>query len=185
MNEIANKNEGVNKAASQYGRQLWSFIRGKVKGIEDAEDILQEVWFQLSKLSDLDELENVGAWLYAVSKNKISDFYRKNKTERIEDISFFEEGVNVGLRELLLLDESQNPELGIFKEVFWQTLMDALGELPESQRLVFIQNELEEKTLQEIADEQGTNLKTIISRKGYAIKHLRKRLSPLYEELNF
>lgn len=88
------------------------------------------------------------------------------------------------IKEILLLDESANPELAIFKEQFWDELMSALDELPENQREAFILNEIEDFTLQEIADKNGENLKTIISRKGYAVKHLRKRLKNLYNELN-
>jgi len=83
-----------------------------------------------------------------------------------------------------LADDSGNPELAMFKEAFWQEMTAALDELPENQREVFVLNEIEDETLQEIADKTGTKLKTVISRKGYAVKHLRKRLSHLYDELN-
>ena len=75
--------------------------------------------------------------------------------------------------------------MAIFKEQFWHELMEALDELPENQREVFLLNEIEDYTLQEIADKKNENLKTIISRKGYAVKHLRKRLQHLYNELNY
>lgn len=75
--------------------------------------------------------------------------------------------------------------MAVFKELFWAELMKALDELPANQRFVFIENEIEDKTLQKIAEETGENLKTIISRKGYAVKHLKNRLLPLYNELNF
>jgi RNA polymerase sigma factor (sigma-70 family) len=85
------------------------------------------------------------------------------------------------LKEMLLADPA-DPETEYFREVFWQALFAALEELPENQRQVFVWNELEEMTLQEIADKTGQNLKTIISRKGYAVKHLRKRLEALYRD---
>ena len=85
----------------------------------------------------------------------------------------------------MLLDENASPELAMFKEEFWNQLMNALEDLPESQREVFLLNEIEDFTLQEIADQKGENLKTIISRKGYAVKHLRKKLHNLYKEINF
>jgi RNA polymerase sigma factor (sigma-70 family) len=88
------------------------------------------------------------------------------------------------VKDILLADDSNSPELGVFKEMFWNELMKALDELPEKQKRVYIQNELEDKTLQEIADEEGENIKTIISRKSYAVKHLRKRLQSLYDDLN-
>lgn len=177
--------KSVSQTVKKYGKQLRSFIKGKVSMVEDAEDILQEVWYQLSKLSNMDELENMSAWLYSVSKNKITDFYRKKKTERLELEADENEDGSFLIKEVLLLDDSQNPELALFKELFWNELFKALDELPENQRKVFVMNEIDDKTLQEIADELDENIKTIISRKGYAVKHLRNKLKPLYQELNF
>jgi len=168
----------------KFGNKLFGFVRGKVKTNEDAEDILQEVWYQLSNLTNIDAIENTSAWLYSVSRNKITDFYRKKKTDNLEDYAYENEEGDFLIKNALLSDESNDPELAMFKELFWDELRLALDELPENQRHVFIQNEMEDKTLQEIADESGENLKTIISRKGYAVKHLRKKLFSLYNELN-
>jgi len=168
----------------KFGNKLFGFVRGKVKTNEDAEDILQEVWYQLSNLTNIDAIENTSAWLYSVSRNKITDFYRKKKTDNLEDYAYENEEGDFLIKNALLSDDSNDPELAMFKELFWDELRLALDELPENQRHVFIQNEMEDKTLQEIADESGENLKTIISRKGYAVKHLRKKLFSLYNELN-
>lgn len=184
MNEIQTKNT-VSQTINKFGKQLFAFIKNKVNIAEDAEDILQEVWYQFSKLSNIDELENTSAWLYAVTRNKITDFYRKKKTDNLEDYTYEDEEGDFSIKDALLIDDSNNPELAMFKEVFWDELIKALDELPENQRFVFIENEVEDKTLQKIADETGENLKTIISRKGYAMKHLKKRLQHLYNELNF
>jgi RNA polymerase sigma factor (sigma-70 family) len=167
----------------QYSKQLFGFIKGKTRSIEDAEDILQEVWYQLSRLTSLEEIENISAWLYSISRNKVIDLYRKKTSDYLEDLTYENEDGNFEIKDFLLLDESANPELIIFKELFWEELIKALEELPNNQKLVFIANELEDKTLQQIADEYGENLKTIISRKGYATKHLRNRLLPLYNDL--
>ncbi len=184
MNEIQQKNT-VSQAFNKLGKQLFAFIRDKVKIVEDAEDILQEVWYQFSNLSNIDQVENASAWLYTVSRNKITDFYRKKKTANLEDFTTEDDEGDFSIKEALLIDDTNNPELTLFKDLFWEELMKALDELPENQRLVFIENEMEDKTLQKIADETGENLKTIISRKGYAMKHLKKRLLPLYNELKF
>ena len=168
----------------KFGNKLFGFVRGKVKTNEDAEDILQEVWYQLSNLTNIDAIENTSAWLYSVSRNKITDFYRKKKTDNLEDYAYENEEGDFLIKNALLSDVSNDPELAMFKELFWDELRLALDELPENQRYVFIQNEMEDKTLQEIADESGEKLKTIISRKGYAVKHLRKKLFSLYNELN-
>ena len=175
----------ITETVQQFGKRLFGFVRGKVKTTEEAEDILQDVWYQFSRLSNLDELENVSAWLYRVAQNRVTDNYRKKKTENLEDYTYENDENEISFKEILLLDENASPELALFKEEFWSELMQALDELPENQKEVFLLNEIEDITLQEIADQKGENLKTIISRKGYAVKHLRKRLQHLYNELNF
>ena len=175
--------KSITKTVNQFGKRLFSFIRGKVKTQEDAEDILQDVWYQYSGLDDVAEIENVSGWLYQVAKNKVIDLYRKKKTDSIEDYSFENDEGEINFKEILLIDDSENPELQMLKDLFWEELMNALDELPENQRQVFVLNEFEDFTLQEIADKDNENLKTIISRKGYAVKHLRKKLNYLYAEL--
>lgn len=167
----------------RYGSKLFRFIRGRVRSEEEAEDILQDVWVQLSRLSNLEEVESISAWLYQVARNRITDTYRKKNTESLDDLAFEDEDGNLDFKEILLSD-SQSPEDAFFKEIFWDALMQALDELPENQRQVFVWNELEDLTLQEIADKTNENLKTIISRKRYAVQHLRQRLQALYDELN-
>lgn len=179
-----NRSFNLSETVKKYGAQLLGFIRGRVKLLEDAEDILQDVWYQLGNLADPGEIESISGWLYRVARNKITDRYRRQQSELLDDFLYEdEEGGGLSLRDVLLADDSSDPELSFFKETFWLTFREALDELPEKQRSVFIRNELEDKTLQEIADEEGEPLKTIISRKGYAVKHLRKRLSALYQEL--
>jgi RNA polymerase sigma factor (sigma-70 family) len=177
------RSASITEVVKNYGSQLLRFINSKVAKTEDAEDILQEVWFQTSRLTNLNELENVGAWLYSVTRNKIIDSYRKKKTESLEDFVYQDEDGELNVKDILLADDSNNPEIAMFKDMFWDELMKALDELPEKQKKVYVQNELEDKTLQEIADEEGENIKTIISRKSYAVKHLRKKMQRLYNDL--
>ena len=174
----------ISQAVKDYRGRLMSFIRPKVKNTEDAEDILQEVWYQFSNITNISEIVNVGSWLYKVSNNKIIDKYRKKTTENLEDFVYEDKDGSFSIKNILLLDESADAELKLFQDEVWKQLFAALEELPEKQRLVFTENELNDKTLQQIADEQGENLKTIISRKQYAVKHLRKKLQQLYKELN-
>lgn len=174
----------IAQTVKNYGGKLRSFIRPKVNNSEDAEDILQEVWYQFSNLTNISEIVNVSAWLYTVSRNKIIDSYRKKKTENLEDFVYEDEDGSFSIKDILLLDDSENPELLAFREEVWKALFSALEELPEKQRLAFTEYEIEGKKLQEIADEQGENLKTIISRKNYAVQHLRKRMKVLYKDLN-
>lgn len=176
------KSSSLTNIIQRFAPALTGFVRSRVNRSEDAEDIVQDVWYQLSRLSNIDELENAGAWLYRVARNKITDQYRKKKNDSLEDYSSDEDEATI--RDILLMDAGESPELASFKEVFWKELTMALKELPENQQRVFVLNEVEDMTLQEIADLEGENIKTIISRKGYAVKHLRKRLDHLFKELN-
>lgn len=174
----------ITKAIQQFGKNLLGFVRGRVKTTEDAEDIVQDVWYQLSKLNNIAELENVSAWLYEVARNKITDKSRKKTNLALEDYVYENDDGDFNFKEILLLDDSNNPELGLFKEMFWKEFQQAIEELPPNQKEVYLLNEMEDMTLQEIANQKGEKLKTIISRKGYAVKHLRNKLNYLYKELN-
>jgi RNA polymerase sigma factor (sigma-70 family) len=178
----AQRKTGIIQVMADYGRRLGAFIRQRVNSDEDAEDVLQDVWYQLSNLPALDAIESISGWLFRVARNRLTDRQRKRRESSLEDLSIEDEnGESLQLADLLAaIDADEDaPEL---KRLFWQQLMDALDELPESQRSVFIQNELEEKTFAEIAAATGENIKTLISRKGYAVKHLRRRLQDLYTE---
>ena len=176
-----NESQNIISTVADYGKRLFSFIRGRVNTDEDAEDILQDVWYQLSNHPEAGAIEQIGGWLYRVARNKITDRYRKQKDVLIEDLSYEDDEGEINFREILLA-ESFSPEEESLKKLFWDQLFLALAELPENQRYVFVQNELEDRTLQELADETGENIKTLISRKGYAVKHLRNRLQNLYQK---
>ena len=150
-----------------------------MKTDEDAEDILQDVWQQFISIPETDAIESVSGWLHRVARNKIIDRSRKKKTDALDDQFDDEEPF---LIPGIMISENISPEMEQLKELFWEELFAALEELPESQRSAFVKNELEDKTLQEIADEEGENLKTVISRKRYAVLHLRERLEYLYTE---
>lgn len=177
------KQHKIVAVVKDYGARLFNFIRGRVNTDEDAEDILQDVWYQVSNMVNIDEVESISGWLYRVAKNRLTDKYRKKKDVLLEDTGYNSGDEGLQLADLLT-SEGDSPELNQFKAFFWEELMTALDELPENQRQVFIWNELEDMTLQEIADKTGEKIKTIISRKGYAVKHLRTRLADLYNELN-
>lgn len=180
------KSSLITQTVKKYGSRLMSFILPKVRSREDAEDVLQDVWYQLSNITQIGDILNLGSWLYKVSSNKITDLYRKKKPERLEDFFYEDEdgALNFSFKDLMLLDNSDNPELTYYREEIWKRFNEALLEMPEKQSYVFIENELKDRTLQEIAEEQGENIKTIISRKQYAVKQLRKKLAYLYQEIN-
>ena len=181
MAEMARQKENIIQAIRSYGRQLFGFIRSRVNSNEDAEDILQDVWYQLSNQPAIEEIESMSGWLYRVAKNKISDRFRRRRTELLDDVLAIDEENDFHLADILLTD-ADDPETKNLQQLFWEALFAALDELPPEQRELFILNELEDRTLQQVADLRGEKLKTIISRKRYAIKHLRNRLEELYSE---
>ena len=171
------------QTVKDYGNRLFGFIRGRVKTDEDAEDILQDVWYQLSHAVNAEDIGQMSGWLFKVARNKIIDKHRKKSTVSLDDLSAETDEGDYFYKDILLMNES-GPEEEYLREVFWTELFSALGELPENQRNVFVWNELEDMTMQEIADKTGEKLKTIISRKRYAVKHLRERLESLYDDLS-
>ncbi|MBK8338578.1 MAG: sigma-70 family RNA polymerase sigma factor [Flavobacteriales bacterium] len=179
---MADRPKRITDVVKEYGRALYAFIRGRVRTEADAEDVLQDVWTQFASQPEVEAIEQVSGWLYRVARNRITDRYRKKTTTALEDLAYEDDDGELGFREILLADD-HDPDLAELKRIFWEELMAGLEELPANQRAVFAQNELEEKTLQQIADEQGENLKTIISRKRYAVMKLRERLNTIYSEL--
>ena len=175
------KQQRILDAVQNYGKRLFSFIRSRVKSNEDAEDILQDVWYQLSSLVDTEPIEQLGSWLYRVSRNRIVDKQRKRKPQSLDDLAFENEDGELIYPEALLA-EGSNPEVELERAFFREEFFAALNELPQKQRDVFVWNELEDMTLQEIADKTGDNIKTIISRKRYAVAHLREWLQFIHEE---
>jgi RNA polymerase sigma factor (sigma-70 family) len=178
---MANRQQSIQMAVQDYGKRLYRYIRSRVKTEEDAEDILQDVWYQLSSIIDTEPIELLSSWLYRVSKNKIVDKKRKRKPLSLDDLAYTDKEGELVFPEALQTDH-RNPETELERVHFRELFYEALGELPEKQRDVFVWNELEDLTLQEIADKTGESIKTISSRKRYAVAHLRKRLQYMYEK---
>ena len=178
---MAQRQQSIQNAVQDYGKRLFSFIRSRVKNDEDAEDILQDVWYQLISIIDTEPIELLSSWLYRVSKNRIVDKKRKQKPQALDDLAYTDEEGEMVFPQALLSD-NRNPETELERVYFRELFYQALGELPEKQREVFVWNELEDLTLQEIADKTGESIKTITSRKRYAVAHLRKRLQNMYDD---
>src|SRR6201996_9302742 len=178
------KNNHIIQTIKEYGKGLLGFIRRRVKNDADAEDILQDVWYQLSAVVNAEPIEQTGAWLYRVATNKIIDKSRK-KTEQLFDLNLSDEEDDSDTLDLraLLLTEGTTPETEYIRNLFWEELFFALDELPEEQKQVFIWQELDGIPFSEIAKRTGENIQTLVSRKRYAVLHLRNRLKQLYEEL--
>jgi RNA polymerase sigma factor (sigma-70 family) len=178
---MAQRQLSIQHAVQDYGKRLFRFIRNRVKNDEDAEDILQDVWYQLSSIIETEPLVQLGSWLYRVSRNRITDKSRKRKTQSLEDLAYEDEEGDWVFPEALLLDDltpDEELERAYLKEIFFE----ALSELPEKQRKVFVLNEMEQMTLKEIAEMSGESIKTITSRKQYAVAHLREKLQKFYNE---
>lgn len=178
---MAQRQMRIQDAVQEYGKRLLRFIRSRVKNDEDAEDILQDVWYQLSSIIDTEPVEQVRSWLYRVSRNKIVDKNRKHIPLALEDLAYEDEDGEMVFPEALLAD-NVNPETELEGVFFREAFFAALNELPDKQRDVFVWNELEDMTLRQIANKTGDNIKTIISRKRYAVAHLRKRLQYMYND---
>ncbi|MBS1660080.1 MAG: sigma-70 family RNA polymerase sigma factor [Bacteroidetes bacterium] len=174
--------KNIASVVSQWGKRLLGFIRQRVGNEADAEDILQDVWYQLTTTVDTEPIEQMSGWLFTVARNKITDRYRKKRPESLEMLlqSSEEGGPDLAA---ILLDNSTQPETANLRNLFWKALQAALDELPEEQRAVFVWHELGELSFKEIGDLTGENVNTLISRKRYAVLHLRERLLALYREI--
>jgi len=174
--------QNIIQAVRDYGKRLFYFIRGRVDSDEDAEDILQDVWYQFSNVMNSEPIEQTSAWLYRVARNRIIDKYRRQEPDSLEEILADDENNEFNFRELLLAGD-ENPEAENLRNLFWEQLFAALGELPAEQRQVFVLNELEDISFNEIAERTGEKINTLISRKRYAVLHLRKRLEQLRKDI--
>ena len=177
---VNGQKRNITQVINDYSKRLLGFIKKRVSNDADAEDILQDVFYQF--IGNTQPIEQLTGWLYTVARNKITDKKRKHKPELLEDI-FSGDDENGFSWTDLFFNASNNPENEYLKNIFWETLNSALDELPEDQKTVFVQNELEGISFKEIANQTGIPMNTLLSRKRYAVLHLRNRLQTLKEEL--
>ena len=177
------RRQNIIQTVGNYSKRLFQFIRGKVKTDQDAEDILQDVWYQFSNVVDTETIEQASAWLFTVARNKITDKYRKQQPVLLEDELGYENEEGEWSVKEILLAEGNTPETEHLRNLFWQQLFAALNELPEEQKQVFVWNELEDISFNDISAITGEKVNTLISRKRYAVLHLRNRLQELYREI--
>jgi RNA polymerase sigma factor (sigma-70 family) len=169
----------ISEAVEQQRSRLRSFISRRVADPSDVEDILHELVeaYRLMK-----PIETAGAWLFRVARNRIIDRFRKKKPEPLADLSMeSEEGELLSVDEFLPSPDA-GPEAAYARTVLLEELEAALEELPEEQRRVFIQHEIEGRSFKELAAQSGVSLNTLLSRKRYAVLHLRQRLQAAYDE---
>src|SRR6266700_2899773 len=173
----------ISEVVSREQSRLRNFIRRRVPDPRDAEDVLQDVFYKLVEANRLlMPIDHVTAWLFRVARNRITDLFRKKKPESFSDIAVADEDGELLQLEDLLPSPDAGPEALYARNVLLDELALALEELPEEQREVFVAHELEGRSFKEIAAGTGVNVNTLLSRKRYAVLHLRERLQSMYDE---
>jgi RNA polymerase sigma factor (sigma-70 family) len=181
---MTEQDQQISEAVARDGSRLRNFIRRRVPDRGDAEDILQDVFYELLEAYRMMRpVEQVTAWLFQVARNRITDLFRRKAREvpAKEATTVCEDG-EVFLLEELLPSPDRGPEAAYARRVLLEELDDALEELPEEQREVFIAHELMGYSFKELAAQSGVSVNTLLSRKHYAVLHLRERLRSIYDE---
>jgi len=173
----------ISEVVAVEGGRLRNFIRRRVPDPRDAEDILQEVFYELVEANRLlMPINHVTGWLFRVARNRITDLFRKKKPEALSDAAVQnEEGELLSIEDLLPSPDA-GPEALYVRNVLLEELELALEELPDEQREVFVAHELEGRSFKELSAETGVNINTLLARKRYAVLHLRERLQNIHDE---
>ena len=173
----------ITEVVKREGSRLRNFIRRRVPDPRDAEDILQDVFYELVEANRLlMPIEHVTGWLFRVARNRITDLFRRKRPESLSGAAAAdEEGEGLRIEDLLPSPDA-GPEALYARSVLLEELEFALDDLPEEQREVWVAHELEGRSFKQIAAETGVSVNTLLSRKRYAVLHLRKRLQDMYDE---
>ncbi len=178
---MAEQDERIAETVFRERARLGNFIRRRVPDASEAEDILQDVFYEFVAAYRLPEpIEQVGAWLFRVARNRIIDRFRKKREEQLPELS--EEDEQGNWLDEVLPSADAGPEAVYARSVLLEEVAAALDELPVEQRAVFIAHELDGRSFKELAAESGVGVNTLLARKRYAVLHLRTRLKILYEE---
>src|SRR5215467_9640340 len=177
------QDQRISEVVKQEGSRLLNFIRRRVRDPVDAEDVLHDVFYKLVEANRLlMPIDHVTGWLFRVARNRIIDLFRSKQPDRVSDSTSVDENDELlGLEELLPSSDA-GPEALYARGVLVEELESAIDELPEEQREVFVAHELEGRTFKEMAAETGVSVNTLLSRKRYAVRHLRARLQAIYDE---
>ncbi len=181
----AEQNQQISRSGSERGMyRLRNFVRKRVPDAGDAEDILQDVLYELVQAYRLTKpIEHASAWLYRVARNRIVDFFRKKRVAALGDVlAGGAEDEDVLTLADLLPSPDAGPEAVYARSVLLEELNTALDELPDEQRDVFVAHEIEGRSFKELSARTGVGLNTLLSRKRYAVVHLRRRLQAIYDE---
>src|SRR3989440_259829 len=179
------RDQPISEVVKREQSRLRNFIRRRVPDPRDAEDILQDVFYELVEANRLlMPIEHLTGWLFRVARNRIIDLFRKKRPENFSDVAVAHEDDEGELLRLedLLPSVDASPEALYARSVLLDALELAVEELPEEQREVFIAHELEGRSFKQMAADTGVNVNTLLSRKRYAVRHLRQRLQDIYDE---
>jgi RNA polymerase sigma factor (sigma-70 family) len=183
ITSMTERDRQISEIIAEERSRLRNFIRRRVPNPGDAEDILQDVFYKLVEANRLlMPIEHVTGWLFRVARNRITDLFRKKKPESFSDTAVTDEDDELLQWEDLLPSPDAGPEALYARSVLLDELELAVDELPEEQREVFVAHELEGRSFKEIAAETGVSVNTLLSRKRYAVLHLRERLQTIYDE---
>jgi RNA polymerase sigma factor (sigma-70 family) len=173
----------ISEVVAEQRSRLRNFIRRRVPDPSDAEDIVQEVFYKLVEANRLlMPIDHVTGWLFRVARNRITDLFRKKKPQTFSGAAAEDEAGELLQIEDLLPSPDAGPEALYFRNVLLDELESALGELPDEQRDVFVAHELDGRSFKELSAESGVSLNTLLSRKRYAVLHLRERLQSIHDE---
>lgn len=184
--KLEKQNSRLKEVIEKESPRLLGFIKRRVAVESDAEDILQDVFYQFTKTMREDPIEKAASWLFKAASNKIIDWYRKIKPVSLDKMNerTFDDEMNTSYRiEDSNFKDTQSQDVLYNRQEFWPMLEELLNNLPEKQREVFIMHELEGKSFREIAEITGTGINTLLSRKRYAELYLREELQELYDEI--
>jgi len=177
------QDQRISEVVKREQSRLRNFIRRRVPDPRDAEDVLQDVFYRLVEANRLlMPIEHITGWLFRVARNRITDLFRKKKPELFSDAAIEDEEGEALQIEDPLPSPDAGPEALYFRNLLLDELELALDELPDEQREVFVAHELEGRSFKELADETGVSVNTLLSRKRYAVLHLRERLQSIYDE---
>ncbi len=181
---MADRDERTSQAIERHSGRLRSFIRRRVPDPGDVEDVLQDVFSELVEANRLlMPIEHITGWLFRVARNRITDLFRKKKPESFSGMAAADGNDDAVPFEDLLPSPDAGPEALYARRLLLDELELAVAGLPEEQRAAFVGHELEGRSFKEMAAETGVSVNTLLSRKRYAVRHLRARLRDIYEEL--
>jgi RNA polymerase sigma factor (sigma-70 family) len=176
--------KAVGDAFTTYRHGLVEYLRRRIRDVDEAEDLVQDVFYQLaSSFSVAEPIENLSAWLFTVARNKLTDWYRKRRKGVLPQ-SYTGDGPEASSTlEDILFDPHDEPDQVYWRSTMWEEFVEALDDLPPAQREVFVWHELEGRSFKEISELTGEPVNTLLSRKRYAVLALREQLQELYDEL--